>query len=757
MKLHSLMQTPHNVASVIVDNRVILSKAAVIIASVIAIYYHDLNLIFGNALQFTTGNISNYVITIPFLSSYIIYRKRNILRAVASLGRENNFNRVRLDDVIGVTLCAVAVLVYLAGSATLYAIEYHMLSIPIFLAGSTMLIFNIPTFRHAIVAILLTLYLQPPPGQLVSELAADLSWTSAVLVEGLLGSIGLPISLDSSLGAPALVIDSGETVTPFFVGEPSSGVFSTIGLSLFAIFVAYIIKGPTWKRLVLFVSGFPLFYLLNTLRIAIVISLWYLWGEDVSETYHVISGSSMVAIGTIMILVLGEKTLKLTFRSSTIRRTKCNICNKCLMRGEAMCLSCGTIIGKIRQIFGKSVERMAFVMFIALIASSLIVTSIQAKDDSRKLSDLNIREIDGPETIGYLLPEISGWDLQYAYRDSRVESVLNQDAALAYRYVLSVPDGTTAAAGVIADTPSIFSSVQISTGHHVWEDSLVTAPSRFGGRPSATLLESEDISISDGKKGRYLLFQRVGSTSTEAVIYWFERTPLKFGLNFENRNVLISLWANTDSLARTGVIGSPIDSIKIKELYLSLALPISQYWDEQSEKLSSSYEVLFTFVHGNFPGLIIVLSVPIALFFVYYQAKMMSMSVRMSNIYRQLNADDRYFIDVLMRSLDDSNHNTGDSIAKRYANVSHKALEGDQLTSMLRMAARSGFVTSGITSVNDESLLVWKINFRIKRRGNLRHYIARMREPWQAIKLRLSRNDGSGDRNGLGFGSGDEL
>src|SRR5688572_28807922 len=73
IKLYSLKKTPQNIASVILDNRVILSKAAVIVASVIAIYYHDLNLIFTNAVQFTTGNISNYVITIPFLSGYIIY------------------------------------------------------------------------------------------------------------------------------------------------------------------------------------------------------------------------------------------------------------------------------------------------------------------------------------------------------------------------------------------------------------------------------------------------------------------------------------------------------------------------------------------------------------------------------------------------------------------------------------------------------------------------------------------------------------
>jgi exosortase/archaeosortase family protein len=695
---------------------VLFFKSAIIVASVVAMYYSDLALIFGNALEFTTGNITNYVLTIPFMSAFIIYRKRKILLAVALHGDKRLPTRFRFDDMLGITLCVIAVLIYLAGSATLYALEFHILTLPIFLAGGTVLVFNLATLRHALVAILLTIYIQPPPGQLVSELAADLSWTSAVMVEGLLGSAGLPISLDTSFGAPALVIENAQgNRMPFFVGEPSSGVFSTIGLSLFAVFVAYVIRGPTWKRILLFLSGFPLFFLLNTVRIAMVLSLWYFFGEEVSETYHTISGSSMVALGTLGVLFLGEKALRLNIRTPTIRTKGCPMCSKCTEIGESMCISCGRTIGKAKQKMGKSSERIAFITFIALIMTFLITSGISGAVDSRKLSNLDIVSVQGPETTEYLLPEVEGWDLRYAYRDNRVESILNQDAALAFRYV-----STTQAGDTMVTNPSLFASVQISNGHHVWEDSLVTFPSRVG-RPGATLIESDDIVISEGKEGRYLLFKRIGSTSSEAVIYWFERTPLKFGTEFENRNVLISIWANTNALSSSGIISDPNDSLRIKELYLSLARPIAAYWEEQSDALNSSNELLYAYVNKNLIGLLILAVFPISIFLMILIARKVKPEDDLNRLYGRLALDDRTFIQAIDTMK--NKQSTGEHIRKSYFNITNKELSNERLIELLSSGRKAGLIINQITSVNDESILVWKSNLNLKiRESKIIHF-----------------------------------
>ena len=726
-----MVQSVKGIIPALLANKVLVSKTAIILCVVSLFYYQDLALIFSNALEFTTGNISNYVITIPFLAGCIIYRKRNILKTVAKVSDKRE-TRIRIDDALGVTLCVIAISIYIAGSATLYALEYHMLSLPILLAGSTMFLFNIATLRHVIVAILLTLYIQPPPGEIVSELAADLSWTSAVIVENMLHSLGVPIALDSSLGAPALVIGSEGAKTPFFVGEPSSGVFSTIGLSLFAIFVAYIIRGKAWKRGLLFLTGFPLFYLLNTLRIAIVISLWYLWGQQVSEAYHVISGSSMVAIGTLAILLMGEKIFKLNIRSPKSKKEECGFCSKCRATFEPLCLFCGRSVGHISQSFSMlTLERIAIFVFIAFVAISVTTASTTANESSsRKLSDLDIKKIKGPETIEYFFPKVSGWDQKYAYRDSRIESILNQDAALAYRYI-PLSNGT----GAQTSLPSIYATVQISTGHHVWEDSLVTYPSRVG-RPGATVLLSEDIDITGDVKGRFLLFKRVDSESIEAVLYWFERTPLKLGSNFENRNVLISIWAITDSMVKSGMIQEPNDAAGIKHVYLSLAIPTAKYWDEQSAQLSSS-ELLYSFFSKNINLLLVLVVAPLALFIIHDLMKRSASSTKKYKLYQQLVSEDQIFVGTLLHTPSNRRQRTGESVSLTYQLAMGKRSKADQITQMLKKARNSGLIMSEVASIRDEPLLVWRPTFTVKRHIDVSSYVNRAKEELAKLNKRL--------------------
>ncbi|MFY3740877.1 MAG: exosortase/archaeosortase family protein [Candidatus Nitrosomirales archaeon] len=665
-----------------------------------------------------------------------------MLKIVASKASRIGTRTIRLDDAAGVTLCLLAIIIYTAGSGTLYTLEYHILTLPLFLAGGTLVLFDFATLRHVFVAILLTLYIQPPPGQLVSELAADLSWTSAVIVEALLASVGVPISLDTSFGAPALIImlDNDHKI-PFFVGEPSSGVFSTIGLSLFAVFVAYIIRGKMWKRMALFASGFPVFYMLNTLRIAIVISLWYLWGQEISEAYHLVSGSLMVAFGTFLILIMGEKIFKLKIGKQEIKTSRCSICEKCSQLREPFCFICGRLLSNLKHPFGRStVERSAVLVFILLLGIAVnMENNSPSITKSTRLSDLDISTIEGPETTEYFVPAIDGWDQVYAYRDQRIESILNQDAALAYRYIpnadfITLSDGTSVPTNS-ENRFSVYTSIQISTGHHIWEDSLVTHPSRIG-RPAATILESDNVDISDDKQGRFLMFKRVGSEATEAVFYWFERVPLKFGSQFESRNVLISIWANTDALTKSGILQRPDDSENIKKLYFSLSAPIADYWQQQSTTLNGS-ELLYTFVSQNALVILMLVIIPLAAYSVYFIRNKSISSSRKFKAYQRLDIADRSFLDTLLPTLNGSRHVFGHTIAINYQQVSGQRLSDDQLLERLKMARNSGLVNDIVISVKDEPHLVWKAAFRYDNKSGA-SWVTKIKTPvsiFQRIRL----------------------
>ncbi len=174
-----------DIRAVMHDNSTLIVKSAVLIAAVMVIYGSDLSVVFGKALTFSAGNITNYVLVIPILILFVLHRKRKVLLTVATWDNRA-WRSLRIDDVLGAALCAVAVIVYVIGSTTLYSLEYHMFSLPVFVAGATMLLFNIATFRHLFISVVLLAYLQPPPAELLAELSADMSWSSAVVVEFML-------------------------------------------------------------------------------------------------------------------------------------------------------------------------------------------------------------------------------------------------------------------------------------------------------------------------------------------------------------------------------------------------------------------------------------------------------------------------------------------------------------------------------------------------------------------------------------------
>jgi exosortase/archaeosortase family protein len=492
--------------------------------------------------------------------------------------------------------------------------------------------------------------------------------------------------------------------------------------------VAYIVRGPVWKRTLLFFSGFPIFYLLNVLRIAIIILLWHSAGPDISEAYHIVSGSIMVAVGSFIILLGGEKILGLKIKSLRTKTEKCSSCDRCAQLEEKMCLFCGKVLGRIKHSFTQSTwERIAVLLFISFVTVfTTVANAYPTEATSKRITDLDIKTIEGSETADYFLPKLEGWNQQFAYRDTRIESVLNQDAALAYRYS-PILDTEMSERGIIA--PSLYTSIQISTGHHVWEDSLVTHPSRIG-RPAATILESDNIAISDEKQGKFLLFKRLGSESTEAVIYWFERSPLKFGSGFENRNVLISIWANTDSLTRSNMIDGPADSKGIKELYMSLARPIQLYWKEQSVGLNTG-EILYSFFGKNVAVLLFIIIIPTALFLIHYQIRRASLSSKIYKLYHKLVSEEKYFVDALSPAINSNKLHTGDSILRTYQQISGKQhIDQDHILDKLQIARRSGLVKNGIASVNDEPLLVWRTSIREDRRSkDLRRILNILQRP----------------------------
>ncbi|GIU71180.1 MAG: hypothetical protein KatS3mg003_0659 [Candidatus Nitrosocaldaceae archaeon] len=665
---------------------IVLVKSLLIIASVIGIYFNDLALIFSNALEFSAGNLTNYILLIPLIILFILYRKRELLISIASKIDKS----MKIDIILGVTLCILSIFIYIVGSNTLYALEYHMYSLPLFVAGSILLLFNMNMLKHLIFPVIILLYMQPPPGELVADLAADLSWISASMTESFLKTFGMPISLETSYGAPALVIVKDNANIPFYVGEPSSGVYSIIGLSLFGLFAAYIVKGMLWKRISIFVLGLPIFFLLNVLRIIIILVLWYNYGLDVSEAFHTVSGMVMAIIGTLVILVFSDKIMRMDINIlPSIKSKPCIACNEHKELGEQFCLFCGRLLQTISRFDSKDIGRIALVVLV--LVSGLIVQAYANVSVESTITDLDIASIEGPETTKYFLPEIEGWQLNYAYRDKRVESVLNQDAALSYRYTKDID---------VQIKPSVYTGIQISTGRHSWEASMVIYPSRVG-RPSAEVIELKDVNILD-VKGRFFVYKRPNSNLTEAVLYWFERVPLRFGNNFEQRNVQIVLWSYVDSLSKSGLINNN-DIKEVEDLYLSLAVPIKEHWNFQFATLLQ--ENITNMLVEQSPLISILMIIPASLTYAYSYTNNKRMHYMLNRLYKRLSSDDKALIDAIKQS----DIATTENVLNKYKDITNKDVSIKEIIDKLLLAKDNNLIIDEIINIDDKPRLVWRI------------------------------------------------
>lgn len=693
-----------------------------LLAAVMIVYSSDLSVVFIKALTFTAGNITNYVLVIPILMLFILHRKRRILLAVASWD-SRSWRSLRLDDVVGAALCAIAVIVYVIGTTTLYTLEFHLLSLPVFVAGATMLLFNIATFRHSFMCIILLAYLQPPPADFLAEIAADMSWSSALLVQFMLNSIGLPISLDASFGAPALVMnDANGAKIPFYVGEPSSGTYSIVGLSVFSLFVAYILRGKLWKRALIVAVGFPVFYLLNATRIALIILIWYTSGEVAAESFHVVSGTIMSAVGTLILLFFADLVLKLGMRSPARKGGRCPSCDKSLESGESLCLLCGRLLRRYSPRIGSQVlARMVLLGLITSLVVSAQIAAIQntSKRDTSKLTlyNLNINAIEGPETTSYFFPTIDGWDLRYAYRDLKVEKILNQDATLAYRYTSNATTATGAKLGVNV-------GLQISRSVHTWEGSLLVYPSKFG-RPSATVVDIGWIHVTDEKLGRFFAYKKPGQDTTEAVLYWTDKRELRLDTGIESRNVQIVLHVSMDNLARIGAIESVTDTESTKKLLVSLAQPIMKYWDEISISSISARTVDAILTRRPYIPLGITIIVA-GIFALALLSKNSSVYKSNRKLYEQIRVgEEKLILDAIAdRGIAESRGLTGEAIVDRHPSLSSNVRTAPRFIEMFNQIRKTGLIKDRIHSEYDEPVLVWRPNFqtggrRMRRLGGL--------------------------------------
>jgi len=657
-------------------------KVAAIPAAALILFHQDLAIILSDALKSET---TSYMLTIPFLLSYLLYRKRKILYSTVSLNNKNQTKIQRYSQpTASILLIVIAILLYWHGSYTFTPLEYHTLALPIFTAGAVLLLFNSQTLRQLTFPIAFLFFIVPPPSEVLYTLGATLSALSAQASAAIASLTGIPTSLIVEYGNPLIQITlPNGIVLNFTVDIACSGIYSLISFLIFALLVAYIIRDKLWKKIALILTGIPLIYLLNIIRITTLLLIGYHYGENLAlQVFHLFGGWILIFIGTLLLLAISEKIFKTKIFAKT---EKCLDCNSKPPENQKFCLKCGKILKPDFVIKHRSdTIKIAAIILVAIAFASIQAPTFALAERPTILLTSTTNEEPASTEI---LPDIPNYTLQFAYRDTDFEKTAKSDMALAYIYV---PHNKS--------QKLIWVSLEIASARsslHRWEVCLVTYPLSQGWKPKVTEIELREIQLAENPPiiSRYFVFQYTKTGLIQAVLYWYESATFNVNGTLQQKHIKISLIAYPDG----------IDELtQIENQLTALATPIVNYW-----RPIVTWSPIALVLSQNGGQLTAATSFMLIAVVAVAFAESKKQQKARTIVYNKLSNANKQIIDIIKKT-EKTTTPTLSNIAKTYQETTGNSIDKTQLLQKLTELESTGTISSQITNQQDEPIQTWK-------------------------------------------------
>jgi exosortase len=660
-------------------------KVATILFATLAIYHQDLTILGNEAIR---SELMNYTLAIPSLLAYILYRKRKMIRAAVPFETINpNRKPTYAREIVGVLLCLTAFFLYSHGSYTFHPLEYHMISLPLFTAGLILIIFNTKTLKVLAFPIAFLLFLTPPPLEIVYAAGATLSTFSSEAAYNFLKAIGLPVSLADQYGTPMIILQKPEALPlTFAIDIACAGMYSLIGFTIFAVFVAYIARGSSWKKATVFLAGIPLIYTLNITRIIIIVLMGNQYGmEAAMQAFHLLGGWALIFIGTLILLTISEKLFKIQLFTPKPKIMPCNYCNQNSENNQHFCATCGRLLNPMNLKLSK--RDLSKILILAISAILIINLQVPVFALTEGSAEVTIQTLGGEQTIKQILPEIPGYTTEFIYRDKRFEEVAKQDASLLYAYRPTDTSKTTLWVTIeIAKTRSVLDR---------WEVCLITWPLTKGYQPRVTQLSLRDVQLLQNPPitARYFAFQDTKSNITQIVLYWYENALFNTGSSQEQEHVKISLIAFSDN---------PENIHQIEEMLLPFGLAIANYW----QPIKTWSQTALTIAQQG-DKLIAIPTALLAIIFIIQAIRKKKDKKSNLKLFNKLASPEEKLILQAVQATQKSKP-TGSTIASQYEKLTKKAIETELVLKKLDEAEEAGLIRREIINQEDEPLLVWK-------------------------------------------------
>lgn len=672
---------------------IILSLKIITISVVtFAVFYQDLVIVAVDALQ---SEFMSYILAVPFIFTYLVYRRRNMIKAAMLFeSSESSRNVPHRSEIAGALLFVTCFFLYTGGSYTFTPLEYHMFVLPIFAAACTAIVFNLSTLRQLAFPIIFLLFLVPLPSDIVNILGSVLSEASSEYACAILNFFGFVANISIEAEFPVITVQTNETPLTFMVDPACSGLYSLFGFLIFAIFIAYIARGKGWKRVTTFLIGFPLIYLLNISRITIIVILGYYYGMGLAmNIFHLMGGWVLVLLGTFLLLLVSEKLLKIQlFAKKNI--ASCPQCNPAADSQQNFCRACGRLLKHMENSFKKRdlAKISAIVLSVILIIS--VQTPVFALTKGPADIVTQIANSQNPttevETVALkLLPQVDGYTLKYQGLDLIFMSRVQSDAALQYAYFPSNDSYTN----------TILVSIEIASGRsslHRWDVCLVRNPLGLGKEPRVEPLSpTEEKLLVENPPifATYFAFKWKKTDLTQVVLEWFESATFSTNSTSQQKHVKFSLIMYPD---RTENLE------EVEEQLQTLGVAIANYW--QPLKLWSPTALL---ISQNGSRLAAIPTATLGLILGLNIVVMKRKKNANKRAYKKLPTQDQQVIEAIQRT-QLKTISTTNNIKPTYRELSGKNMEMQELIQRLESMKKLGLVKEKIVSQQDEPTLIWK-------------------------------------------------
>jgi len=659
------------------------TKIITLVSMTVLLFANDLTMLFADALE---QEATSYILVVPIILAYLIYRKRKMLKAVLSLENTQQQKQTRyLPTIAGILLTLTAILLYWHGSYTFTPLEYHMLALPIFASGIVLILFNPQTLRQLAFPICFLFFLVPPPSEILYTIGATLSNLSSIASNTIINLIGIPSTLTTEYGNPTIIITRPDgAILNFTVDVACSGIYSLMGFFIFSMLIAYIIRDKTWKKAALILTGMPIIYLFNIVRITTILAIGYHYGETLAlQVFHLLGGWVLIFIGTLLLLFISEKILKT--KIFTTKPIQCPQCNPTPQPNINFCHKCGRIIKPLQA----KIPKLGIIKVITVIATVLLLISIQAPVFALTQSPAVVitSGSTGQQVSTEILPKIPEYTLQFAYRDTDFEELAKQDMAIAYLYT---PTNES-------DLP-IWATLEIATARsalHRWETCLVNYPLQQGWKPKVIQIDLRDIQITENPPiiSRYFVFTYTKTNLTQAVLYWYETSTFTINSTSQQKNVKISLIAypeNSSELAQ------------IENKLVTIAKQITNYWEPI--KIWSSITMILS-QNGGY--IAVATSILLALNIAIYTIKTRNQKKANRNAYEKLSTPNKQLIDTI-KETEKTTIPTLDKIAVNYQETTGQPVTEDALLQKLAELEKTELIYNRIANKQDEPIHSWK-------------------------------------------------